>query len=97
MAKKKKIEYIRKDKAIEYAQWEGAYKVVTRLEEMKAVNVKPIKSGKWLNEYLDDMNDCWRAECSICKHESHSRFGKVTSNYRYCPNCGAEMEDYDNG
>ena len=43
----KKVDYIRRDEAINYAQWEGAYKVVMRLEEMKAADVKSI--DRWIS------------------------------------------------
>lgn len=49
-----------------------------------------VRHGKWENEYLDD--NIWWAECSNCKQETHSRYGRP-STYRYCPNCGADMRE----
>ena len=51
--------------------------------------VQPVKRGRWENEYLED--DIWWVECSNCKQETHSRYGRP-STYRYCPNCGARMD-----
>lgn len=51
-------------------------------------DVQPVKHGRWENEYLDD--DIWWADCSNCKNETHSRFGRVSS-YAFCPNCGERM------
>ena len=55
-------------------------------------DAQPIKRAKWENEYLDD--DIWWAECSACKNEAHSRYGR-TSTYAYCPNCGAKMGEME--
>ena len=84
----KKVDYIRRDEAINYAQWEGAYKVVMQLEEMKAADVQPVKHGRWIPQG-DDM---WL--CSNCKeniifsmHESDR-----TEKQRYCCRCGARMD-----
>ena len=59
------------------------------VDNMPATNVQPVKRGRWENEYLED--DIWWAECSNCKQETHSRYGRP-STYRYCPNCGARMD-----
>ena len=58
-------------------------------KDTKATDVQPVKRGRWENEYLED--DIWWAECSNCKQETHSRYGRP-STYRYCPNCGARMD-----
>ena len=52
----KKIEYIRRDDAIRYAQWEGAYKAVMYLEELKSEDVQPV--DRWIS--VDDRlpDDC---------------------------------------
>ena len=84
----KKVDYIRRDEAINYAQWEGAYKVVMQLEEMKAADVQPVKHGRWIPQG----GDMWL--CSNCKeniifsmHESDR-----TEKQRYCCRCGARMD-----
>lgn len=63
------------------------------LEIAPAADVQPIRHGHWENEYLD--GDIWWAKCSDCKEETHSRYGRV-STYRYCPNCGADMQNKEN-
>ena len=56
------------------------------------------KTGKWINEHwdgdsnfqMDGRGACWLVcECSNC-HEEIKR--KPT---KYCPNCGAKMEEHD--
>lgn len=59
------------------------------IEQIKAEDVQPVKHGRWENEYLED-DDVWWADCTNCKNDSHSRYGRV-SIYAYCPNCGARM------
>lgn len=83
----KKIEYIRRDEAIRYAQWEGDYKVVMRLEEMKAADVQPVKHGKWLH-FNNDSNFIF---CSECKHEAYWDTDYGQQLFDYCPYCGARM------
>ncbi len=58
------------------------------IADIPTAYVQPVKHGRWINEYLDD--DVWCAECTNCKNDTHSRFGRV-SIYAYCPNCGARM------
>ena len=54
-----------------------------------ATEAQPVKRGRWENEYLED-DDVWWADCTNCKNETHSKFGRVSS-YTFCPNCGARM------
>lgn len=59
------------------------------IADIPSADVQPARYGRWENEYLED--DIWWAECSNCKQETHSRYGRP-STYRYCPNCGARMD-----
>jgi hypothetical protein len=64
-----------------------------KIKAMPAVDVQPVRHGRWENEYLDD-DDVWWADCTNCNNDTHSRFGRV-SIYAYCPNCGARMDVND--
>ena len=55
----------------------------------KAADVQAVRHGRWENEYLDD--DVWWADCTNCKNDTYSKYGRV-STYAYCPNCGARMD-----
>ena len=79
-----------------YAWWEGGTREMTMGEAKKdfdtiidlqsTIEAEP-KHGHW----IDKQNGRWiYAECSRCKtvHD-------VKSNY--CPNCGAKMDEVDNG
>ena len=89
----KKVDYIRRDEAINYAQWEGAYKVVMQLEEMKAADVQPVRRGRWIDIYeYCKMNDYipsglavsyWCSECMKAEDKTSD----------FCPNCGADMRN----
>ena len=56
-----------------------------------AQTIKPErKKGIWKNRRLNIMYPEWeRYECSACGGYSYGY--KCCSNYKYCPNCGAEM------
>lgn len=82
------IEYISKQDVINITAETGAWETQNRVRELPAANVKPVRCGRWENEYLED--DIWWAECSSCKQETHSKYVRP-STYRYCSNCGARM------
>lgn len=67
----------------------GIMEIMSDISALPAVDVQPVRRGRWVNEYLDD--DVWWADCTNCKNDSHSRFGRV-SIYAYCPKCGARMD-----
>lgn len=77
-------------KEYDYQLFERIRNYLERMSVVKAADAQPIKCAKWENEYLDD--DIWWAECSACKNETHSKYGRVSA-YAYCPNCGAKMND----
>lgn len=64
-------------------------KITDFIESLPIADVHPVVHGRWINEYLDD--DVWWADCTNCKNDTHSRFGRV-STYTFCPNCGAKMD-----
>ena len=67
----------------------NALNTIKSNELIPSVDVPSVKHGKWENEHLED--DIWWADCTNCKNETHSRFGRVSS-YAFCPNCGAKMD-----
>ena len=54
-------------------------------------DVQPIRYGRWENEHIED-DEAWWADCTNCKNETHSKYGRV-SFYAFCPNCGARMKE----
>ena len=68
--------------------------IIGAIEEVPSI--EPIKHGRWL-PYEFATNKRWR-KCSVCgtADEYINEFGLV-ANRSYCPNCGARMDEVDNG
>ena len=63
----------------------GFDEAVTRVENFHAADVAPVRHGQWLYDDYYDIGDV----CSECDWDS-----KMTHpSYRYCPNCGAKMDE----
>lgn len=72
----------RRDSDFEIGLKAGIGSVISRIAE--AETLKP-KQGKWLEHEIHPIGDC-----SICGERVPIYAG--SKKYRYCPNCGAEME-----
>ena len=68
------------------------------VSKIPAADVVPVVRGKWLN--ID--GDYTFASCSICSEDyevateeeaERGLWGAFLSAYRYCPNCGAKMDE----
>lgn len=57
------------------------------LELEPAVDAVPVVHGFWIDENPDDFLDP-RMRCSICRV-----IASPLIKWRYCPNCGAKMEE----
>lgn len=53
-------------------------------------NGKMLPKGKWVNSKCRD--GCYLPCCSVCGESSGTYY-----EYNYCPNCGAKMEEVENG
>ena len=73
-------EYIKREDAIRIARLQGKH---AQFDGM-AQDVAPVRHGRWvsINEYPYE-------KCSICG-ETH---GTVRCLDKYCPNCGAKMDE----
>lgn len=60
--------------------------------ETKFADVQPVKCGRWICEFYNDVFDVYQADCSVCKRESTDKYDKVSESYEYCPHCGARMD-----
>ena len=58
---------------------------------MKTVTSKERKKGHWKYVTVTDDGYYLRVTCSVCE----SRFNPLTGakHYKYCPECGAKMEE----
>lgn len=53
-------------------------------EDCRVCKMKHKKIGRWIID-IDAKENCY---CSNCKHESYN-----AQHFKYCPECGAEMEN----
>ncbi len=53
-----------------------------RISELHAADVRPVVRGKWEDEPIKGI----RYHCSVCQ-------GRFDYTWRFCPNCGAMMEE----
>lgn len=54
------------------------------------------KQGKWIPTQNPDWKAYWHEKCSVCgwwnTKDAKPGRGKQPRDFKYCPNCGAEME-----
>ena len=59
------------------------------LEDCETIDAEPIRHGKWI----------WEEQvykCSVCSHKAYGNILEcMDGTYKYCPNCGARMEETD--
>ena len=57
---------------------------------MDAADVAPVRHGRWVHT---DLASHWHGkdECSECTYHEYDR--RDLSHFRYCPNCGARMDE----
>lgn len=68
-------------------QWEAD------VDAIKAVPSAQPKTGKWIVTYK--FEDCYYAKCNKCKVTQVFYYNKALTNY--CPNCGAKMDEVEDG
>lgn len=75
--------------------YEGAKYAITLLQKEPTVDAEPVRHGHW----IEGNNFHWYSNsCSCC---GYTRTTDIKSNgwnqWKYCPNCGAEMDEVRNG
>ena len=55
-----------------------------------AADVEPVRHGRWERCFEDWRQQIEGDECSVCGFEY---YGTGIRRFRYCPSCGAKMED----
>ena len=66
---------------------QGWYDALCCLEHIPAADVAPVVHGRWLYGDYYDIGDV----CSECDWDSQMTHPP----YRYCPNCGAKMDEVE--
>ena len=64
----------------------SAYDVIM----LPAADVAPVRHGRWVHTDLAS-HQHGKDECSECTYHEHDR--RDLSRFRYCPNCGARMDE----
>lgn len=61
-----------------------------------SADVAPVRHGKWV-EYGENKDGTHNMRCSKCgaglKSKGHANSYYTKHKYRYCPNCGAKMDE----
>lgn len=60
------------------------------IEHIPAAEVRPVVRGEWLLEREPDGTP-YQFHCSVC--DGDFSFMGITTKYKYCPNCGADMRE----
>ena len=64
------------------------------IDEMPTVDAEPIRHGHWI--VIGKRTDCEYVlifKCSCC----HTPFIGMVDRYHYCPNCGAKVDEIEEG
>lgn len=65
-------------------------KIWQQIKELPSVEVEPVKRGKWI---YDNQFHWYRASCSECGYKRVTDIkAEKWNGWKYCPNCGANME-----
>ena len=67
--------------------------LVEVIRDIPSAEVEPVKRGKWI---YDNQFHWYRASCSECGYMRATDIKADNWNgWKYCPNCGAKMENED--
>ena len=100
----KEVRLINADKLKQhYAWWENGTAEMTLAEAKKnfdviidvqpTVDAEPVRHGRWINHFDDLFPEESTQECSVC----HAEQMGTMLNDNYCPNCGAKMDEVEDG
>lgn len=59
-----------------------------------AVDVQPVKRGKWEDMQYDETLEYWTAICSNCGSISSDSF-PIIGSHLFCERCGADMREHE--
>ena len=70
----------------------SADEILLTIATMPTVDAEPVRHGHWINHYDDLFPEESMVECSLC-HE----YECLNIDTNYCPNCGAKMDEVEDG
>lgn len=60
------------------------------IDSLPAADVEPVRHGRWVQCFEDWRQQIEGNKCSACGFEY---YGTGPSRFRYCPGCGAKMDE----
>lgn len=57
--------------------------------EVPTIEAEPVKHGRWIKLYFGNY------KCSECGDWWHGDDNEVVESFKFCPNCGAKMEEVE--
>lgn len=72
--------------------WNQAVQIV---DDFPAADVRPVVRGRWIK--MDMHKGMEQYKCSTCRSECYVPECMGEPMYAYCPNCGADMREENNG
>lgn len=79
------------------ASLEVIEKIMDMIKEAPTIDAEPVRHGKWTRDYESSWGDS-RFMCSVCHcKESVPTCNGEPSIWDYCPNCGAKMDEVNDG
>ena len=65
--------------------------------ELAAADVAPVVHGKWCHETDEDWCGGGKTMCSACGYGFSDGAYHEVLEFNFCPNCGADMREVDDG
>ena len=74
-----------------YDYWSDEYYVTVRdIENAPTVDAEPVKHGHWINDFSSPL------KCSSCGIVSKANEFTLRRDFKFCPYCGAKMDEVIN-
>lgn len=69
------------------------YDMLDEVIDAPPADVAPVVHGRWIGKPICGNDNCKCSECGSW-HHIHANLGEVMQ--KYCPNCGAKMDEKEN-
>lgn len=71
--------------------YDAVHDVIEEINNAPTVDAEPVRHGHWCFEEFPDGYYHW--ECSECKKWFKEDSMQIDEEWKYCPNCGAKMDE----
>jgi len=104
-------EYIEREKAIvslleiidrqNHPEWLWTDEICGALNTIPAADVRPVVKATWIVKEMQalfpGMDEHPVFVCSECGYQIYDLFDSLKERHHFCPNCGADMREEENG